>query len=257
MRPAIALALTAALGLAAGSPALAAPAAKPHTNKRAYPDWGGLWENIDGFFFTRPGGKPNPPPLTPEYAAKYKAVRDQAAAGRPVNDPTALCVWPGAPRVIVAPYPTEFIIADDRVTSVEEYMSQVRRIWTDGRGHPADLEPSYNGHSIGHWEGDTLVVETVGLRADTMIEQSGLPHTDKLEVRERIHLTGPDMMENQITITDPGSMTAPWVSTFRFRRHRDWQVMDYVCAENNRNPISPTGKTLTLGGDGRPLDKVQ
>ena len=251
LRDRLAAVLCAATALALAGPSSA------QTAKRTYPDWGGLWENIDGFFFTHPGGKPNPPPLNPEFAARYKAVRDQAAAGRPVNDPTALCVWPGVPRVIVAPYPTEFIIEDGRVTSVEEYMSQVRRIWTDGRPHPADLEPSYNGHSIGHWEGDTLVVDTVGLRGDTMIEQSGLPHTDKLRVQERIRLTGPDMLEDQITLTDPGSMTAPWVSTFRFRRHRDWQILDYVCAENNRNPTSASGKTLTLGPDGKPLDREQ
>jgi hypothetical protein len=221
----------------------------------AFPDWGGLWENQDGFLYTRPGGKPNPPPLTPEFAALYKVVTDAAAAGRPVNDPTANCVWPGVPRVIVAPYPTEFLIGTDRVTIINEYMSQVRRVWTDGRSHPEDLEPSFNGHSIGHWEGDTLVVETVGLRDDTMIEQSGLPHSSELKVTERIRLTGPDALENEITMIDPRAFTQPWTTTIHFARHRDWQILDYVCAENNRNPVSATGKTLTLGSDGQPIDK--
>lgn len=227
----------------------AAPAA------RAYPDWSGVWENAEGFRYTVPGGKPNPPVLTPEYAARYKVVTDSAAQGRPVNDPTANCIWPGVPRVLVTPYPVEYLIQPDRVTVIHEYQSQVRRIWTDGRGHPGDLEPSFNGHSIGHWEGDTLVVETVGLREDTKIDRSGLAHSGELKILERIRLVDPDTLENQITMIDPLAYAQPWVSTLRLKRQRDWQILEYVCAENNRNPVSASGKTLTLDAEGKPIDK--
>jgi hypothetical protein len=232
-----------ALGFAAAAAALVvigpAEAARPAAPAKL-PDWSGIWENTSGFHFTAPivNGKrvPNPPPLNAEYAAKYKEATDAAKRGEPINDPTANCVWPGVPRVIVSPYPSEYLFTPGKVTIVYEYMSQVRRIRTDGSGHPADLEPSYNGDSIGHWEGDVLVVDTVGLRADTMYENTGLPHSDQLRVQERIHLAGPDELVNEMTFTDPKAMTGPWKSTARYRRHRDWKIMDYVCEENNRNP---------------------
>lgn len=217
----------------AGSEAWAAP--------RRLPDWSGVWENVSGIHFTAPvrDGKPlpaNPPPLTPKYAARYKAVLDSAKSGMPINDPTANCVWPGMPRLMVAPYPIEFVITPKRVLTLHEYMSQVRRIRTDGSAHPADLEPSYNGDSTGHWEGQTLVVDTVGLRADTMYENTGLPHSEKLRVAERIHLAGPDELVDEMTFYDPEALTRPWTAEWHYRRRRDWRVLDYVCDENNRNP---------------------
>ncbi|MGD8324642.1 MAG: hypothetical protein PVF50_09765 [Gammaproteobacteria bacterium] len=221
---------------------------------RVYPDWSGVWENVTGIHFTNPAGEPNPPPLNDEYAARYQAVRDSAARGEPINDPTANCVWPGVPRIIVSPYPSEYVITSDRVYILYEYMSQIRRIFTDGRGHPDDLEPSYNGHSIGRWEGDTLIVETVGLREDTMYENTGLPHSDQLVINERIRLIGPDMLENEVTAHDPRALTGPWTTKVHYQRQPDWQIMDYVCEENNRNPLGPDGSTLTLGPDGVPLD---
>src|SRR6185312_8669226 len=160
---------------------------------------------------------------------------------------TANCVWPGTPRVIVSPYPSEFLFTPGRVTIVYEYMSQVRRVRTDGSRHPADLDPSYNGDSIGHWEGRganrTLVVDTVGLRDDTMYENTGLPHSDALHMVERIHLAGPDELVDEMTFDDPKAMTKPWKATWRYKRHRDWKILDYVCEENNRNP-NVNGVTL-------------
>ncbi len=234
-----------------------AAAAQPAAASRTFPDWSGAWEPTVGLRFTRPGGKPNPPPLTPAYAAIYKVATDAAAAGRPVNDPTASCIWPGMPRVITNPYPHEILMHDDRVTIIYEYMSQVRRIWTDGRKHPEDLDPSFNGDSIGHWEGDTLIVETVGLRDDTRIETTGIPHSSQLKVHERIRLIGPDTLQNEVTLIDPLALTEPWITIVQYVRHRDWQILEFVCAENNRNPVSASGETLTLGPDGKPLDKEQ
>ncbi|MDB5458319.1 MAG: hypothetical protein JWO72_60 [Caulobacteraceae bacterium] len=211
----------------------------------ALPDWSGIWENVSGIHMTQPtrDGRnlaPNPPPMNAESQAKYDAVLAAAKAGRPINDPTANCVWPGTPRIIVAPYPSEFLFTPGRVTIIYEYMSQVRRIRTDGSLHPKDLDVSYNGDSIGHWEGQgpgkTLVVETVGLRPDTMYENTGLPHSPALSMVERIHLAGPDELVDEMTFTDPGALTRPWTAVWHYKRHRDWQMLDYVCEENNRNP---------------------
>jgi hypothetical protein len=236
--------MAAAAALSAASAALAAPASKP-APARALPDWSGVWENATGFLFAKPRGEPpNPPPLTPKYAAILAERAKAQAEGRPIGDATANCSWPGMPRVGISPYPSEFLFTPGRVTILYEYMSQVRRIYTDGRGHPADLEPSYNGHSIGHWEGDTLVVDTVGLRADRPIDQSALPHTDKLRIVERIHLVGPDRLDIDYTMTDPEVFTRPWKTTSHFVRHRDWSILDFDCAENNRNAPDASGVTV-------------
>jgi hypothetical protein len=255
MRRILLLSLAASLCIA--SLGQGAAPATPANAGHPFPDWSGVWENAEGFRYAVPGSKQSPPVLTQEYAARYKVVLDAAAEGRPVSDPTANCVWPGVPRVLVTPYPLEYLIQPDRVTVIHEYQSQVRRIWTDGRRHPDDLEPSFNGHSIGHWEGDTLVVETVGLREDTKIDRSGLAHSGLLKVLERIRLLDPDTLEDQITMIDPLAYAQPWVSTLKLKRHRDWQILEYVCAENNRNPVSPSGKTLTLDAEGKPIDKEQ
>jgi hypothetical protein len=216
------------------------------TKQAALPDWSGIWENISGIHYTEPVINPdgkdgprtvkNPPPLNAEYQAEYDRILASAHAGKPINDPTANCVWPGVPRIIVSPYPSEFLFTPGRVTIIYEYMSQVRRIRTDGSGHPADLDPSYNGDSIGHWEGDTLVVDTVGLRSDTMYENTGLPYSDSLHVMERIHLISPTELVNEMTFDDPKALTAPWTATWHYRRQPDWKMTDYVCEENNRNP---------------------
>ena len=232
-----------ALSISSGA-AFAAPARKA-APARALPDWNGVWENASGFLFARPrGAPPNPPSLTPKYAAILAARTKAQEEGRPVGDATANCSWPGMPRVGISPYPSEFVFSPGRVTILYEYMGQTRRIYTDGRGHPADLEPSYNGHSIGHWEGDTLVVDTVGLREDRPIDQSGLTHSAKLHIVERIRLVGPDHLQSVYTMTDPEMLTKPWVTTANFIRHRDWSILDFDCAENNRNMPDASGVTI-------------
>ncbi|MGC4028408.1 MAG: hypothetical protein QM696_06030 [Steroidobacteraceae bacterium] len=215
------------------------------------PDFEGFWDNLSGFhiddFTSAAKGdelgsrefRPADPPYNAEYAAQWKVVQESHAQGRPINDPTATCLWPGVPRVIWNPFPVEIVISDQgrRITFLEEYMSQVRRVYADGRGHPEDVEPSYNGHTIGHWEGQTLVMDTVGLREDTMLQNTGMMHSDALQVKERWRLVEPDVLEAEITMIDPKAFTAPYVTRRLYRRHRDWTIQDYVCEENNRERI--------------------
>ena len=108
------------------------------------------------------------------------------------------------------PYDVEFLFTPGRVTIIQEAYMQVRRVFTDGRGHPADLDPTFNGHSIGHWEGDTLVIDTAGLGHKTPLGYNRLDHGPQLHVVERIHLTAPDKMEDDMTLTDPDVLAKPW-----------------------------------------------
>jgi len=186
------------------------------------------------------------PPYRPDYEARYdKRLKDTAAGIG--SDPTAACLPPGFPRIMGTPYPLEFIVQPDKVTILFEAYSQVRRIYTDGRKHPADLDPSYNGDSIGHWEGDTLVVDTVGLRGDTVFDVSGAPHSDAMHVIERIRRVSKDSIEDRILIEDPKALTKPWTVLRTYEQKPEWTIAEYVCEENQRNPVLPDGSTGFIG----------
>jgi hypothetical protein len=152
-------------------------------------------------------------------------------------DPSVKCLPPGMPKTMNAFYPFEILMTPGRVTILTEFFNEIRRIWTDGRGHPGrdELEPTFSGHSIGRWEGDTLVVHTVGLRYDSLIDLTRAVHSDQLEVTERIRRVGPDTLETTMTLVDPVVFERPWTSTKRFvRQPPDAQVREYICGENNQ-----------------------
>jgi hypothetical protein len=119
----------------------------------------------------------------------------------------------------------------------------VRRIPTDGTKHPTpidDIDPTYMGDSVGQWDGDTLVVDTVGLRGDTVFDASGAMHSDKMHIVERIRLISSDKLEDHMTIDDSEAFTKPWEVTHIYDRKPDWKIMEFVCEENNRG-VDPNG----------------
>ena len=212
----------------------------------ALPNWNGIWLRQGSINFD-PGVPPEQvdmgAPLTPEYAARYKARLAARAAGKPTGDPTATCVPGGMPRLMNMVYPMEVLMAPGQVTVIAEWNSQVRRIFTDGRPHPQDPDPTYNGHSIGRWEGDALVVDTIGLRSDTVFTQAGLEHSDAMRIAERFRMKG-DVLEDELTVIDPKMLTRPWTVVKRFKRApKGFEMMEYVCEENNRNPVDASGVT--------------
>jgi len=212
----------------------------------ALPNWNGIWVREGSINFDPNVSADQPDSgalLTPEYAARYKAKLEARAAGKPTGDPTAACLPGGMPRVMNMVYPMELFIQPQQVTIIAEWASQVRRIFTDGRGHPDDPDPTFMGHSIGHWEGDELVVDTVALRSDTVLTQYGIEHSDVTRVVERFRLKG-DTLEDQLTLIDPKMLTKPWTVVKRFKRApKGFDIMEYVCEDNNRNPIDANGVT--------------
>lgn len=224
------------------------------------PDWSGAWINISGLTFTSPGSfrpvpgaETNPAPLTPEYAKKQKELL--------AADPTKAvgggngCVFPALPAANLSPMPKEFLITRDRVGILDEASATWRLIYTDGRKVPEDHDPSYQGFSIGHWEGDTLVVDTVGLRSASLFP--GVDHSDQMTLRERIRKVAPDVLENEITMTDPVIFTRPYVAKVQFRRmdpnKPGSRLIEYVCTDNNRNPVGADGTVYTLDQNGKIL----
>ena len=232
--------LAVALALAAAVQPFASAAGQPHGRQQAYaavaalPDLDeGVW-NID-WQAARGPGQPKPQ-LTPEAQAKADAALREGLQNRNAN-----CLPPGMPEIMGWPYPIEFLYSPGRVTIAIESDSQVRRIYTDGRGHPADPDASFNGDSIGHWEGDTLVIETVALDPTTEIAP-GVGHSDQARILERVRKTGPDDLEIVTTITDPKVLIAPWTTTKHFARHRDWNIQEYVCEQNNHDSVDEQGR---------------
>src|SRR5437762_1179085 len=108
-----------------------------------------------------------------------------------------------------------------------------RIIYMDGRSHPGELEPTYAGHSIGHWESDTLVVDTAGFNEGSWIEAEGFPHTDRLHLIERFTRADFNTLRYEVTVDDPGAYTKPWVGGFNLRWNSGAELFEYVCQENN------------------------
>ena len=210
------------------------------------PDFTGVWERAGGGAAGQ-GAAPAGPSLTSGSEAKRKAY----LASAPEDTEAANCLPPGMPGIMTQPYPMEFLVTPGKVTIVIEAYTQVRHIYTDGRPLPADPEPEFHGSSIGRWEGDTLVVETVGFSPLTQIAR-GIPHGEKMKIVERFRLSEADTMAIATTITDPDVLTAPYTTNNTLRRHRDWTIAEYICEENNRNSVDATGKAgidLTLPGN--------
>ena len=224
-----------------------APAAADWSALAKLPDFSGVWEAGGGG--GRGGGRGGPPAgpqLTPAAEAKRKELQAKGAE----DNQTANCLPPGMPGIMGQPYPMEFLLTPGKVTIVIEAYQQVRHIYTDGRPLPDDPDAKFHGTSIGRWEGDTLIVETVGFSPLTDLARN-IPHSGRMRIVERFRLADPDTMTIETTITDPGVLTAPFTSTRTLRRHRNWTIAEYICEENNRNFMDSTGKAgvnLTLPG---------
>ncbi|MEO6377340.1 MAG: hypothetical protein ABIO37_04865 [Caulobacteraceae bacterium] len=212
-------------------------------------DFNGVWSGDQGVLWdtsVKPGQPPNAP-FTPEFAAQYQDSLAAAKAGRPKADPPAQCLPPGVPRIMASPFPFEFVVTPKVVYILYEYMSQVRRIYMDGEAPRSMGLPTFNGRSTGKWDGDTLVVETIELNPLSVLDTTHLPVSEALKSVERMRLTGPDKMEVQITLIDPKAYTRPWTTIRTYTRKPGEQILQYVCEENNRNPLNADGTTGFVG----------
>lgn len=223
--------LAAALLLSLAGPAAAQLAGHSYESIAALPDFGGLWEVQRGSALGY-----TPPSLRPEYAAR-------AAAYAAEDTPAANCVPPGMPVIMTQPYPLEFLFTPGKVTIMLEVYSQWRQIFTDGRALPEDPDLTYNGHSIGSWEDETLVVETVGVSTDTPLARDyGIRHSEQMRVYERYRLIDDDTLELELTVYDNEALTEPWTNLYHYTRHRDWTLTEFICQQNNRNFTTDDGK---------------
>lgn len=182
------------------------------------------------------GRRPDEPSLQPEYLAKWEMISKTRIAGSSEYDPVARCLPPGMPAMMNMAYGMEIMQNKDKITFFSELNDALRRVYLDGR-KPSQLvleDPTYAGYSTGHWEGDTLVVDTVALRDDTFIE-GFTPHSDQMTVHERIRLKEPGLLEDQITVTDPKALTKPWETVKTYRKAEPGsgkdELREFACAE--------------------------
>lgn len=166
-----------------------------------------------------------------------KAMMEYHVANISKYDPEGFCLPPGGPRAMATPYPAEIIQHRDRIIIIFEGGGHVwREIHMDKREHPSEdeLNPTYFGHSVGHWDGDTLVVDTVGYNEKTWLDYWGHMHTEQLHTIEYITRPNKETLHYRVMIDDPGAYTEQWISEWDIPWQEERELADYICQENNK-----------------------
>jgi len=222
------------------------------------PDLSGSWAPYRGGPNADP--KLTPPPASPlvlkpelvkTYEERRKLESDSLAKGEQLATGGSQCIPYGMPTMMqVATYPLEVVQTPSKIMMVTEAFSEVRRVYLDRPALPIDeVPPGYYGRSTGKWDGDTLVIDTVGIKP-TVAGYRGIPHTAQMRITERMRLAGPDVLHDQITITDPGTLEKPLTYTLGYRRMaKDYEMVEFVC-DNNREYVDEKG-VVRMKGKGK------
>ena len=173
------------------------------------------------------------PPLNAAGKAEYARRQAGLKAGDKKIDPISDCLMHGTPRLLYAPYPFLILQTTRSVNFVHEVNHTFRIIYWD-KSFPEDADPDYLGYSIAHFEGPTLVIDTIAFNDKTWLDYSGLPHGEKLKVQERYSLSGPDAIRGSVTITDPDYYSAPWTTNFTLKRQPGMDLKENVCMDTHR-----------------------
>jgi hypothetical protein len=250
------------IALAATLVAGPATAQQPLDGSGKYPDMAGQWMRVGPlgvYDSTKPPARGQQAPLTPEYQAKFEANLAEVAQGGSGDDPVHTCIPEGMPRAMNLVLPMEVVITRNTTYILMEYLSMLRRIYTDGRPFPTDEDPSWMGYSIGKWvdeDGDgrydVLEVETRNLKNPRTFDPSGLPvHQDgETIVKERFYLdkANPDVLYDQITTIDH-ALTRPWTVLKTMRREKKPIWVESICSEGNVH-VTIGAEQYMIGGDG-------
>jgi hypothetical protein len=211
-----------------GKPNLAAPAPKTPDGK---PDLSGVW--MTGMGFTRNIAKdlkPGEVPFQPWAATLYQHRLDTNGK----EDPQGRCVLSGVPREDVVPYPFKILNSNGVIVILYEALHSYRQIFMDGRPMPKDPNPTWMGYSIGHWDGDTLVVESAGFVDNNWLDNNGHPGTESMHLTERFRRRDFGHIDLKATIDDPKAYTKPWTVNLELTR-ADTELIEYVCDENEKD----------------------
>jgi hypothetical protein len=220
---------------------LKAPAPRTPDGK---PDLSGLWESYGEFEAPRlllniaADLKPQDVPLRPWAADLMK----QRQANHSADHPGARCLPSGFPEKLSVPAPFKIVQTPDLVLFLFESRTIYRQIFTDGRSlPPADVQPTWQGYSIGRWDKEAFIVETAGFNGETWLDLGGHPATDALRVTERYTRGSVGQMDVEITIDDPKAYTRPWTVKQKFRLLPEDELIEHICEENNLAPAHMIG----------------
>jgi hypothetical protein len=231
-----------------GLPNLGAPTPKTADGK---PDLSGIWEAENTIQESNPtelaisaqflnigarleGGLP--------YQAWAAELVKQRSAGMGKDYPHSHCMPPGVPEIDALPEWRKIVQTPGLLLMLQEFNASYRQIFTDGRPLPSDPQPSWNGYSTGHWEGDTLVVETTGFRDRSWIDVKGDPLTDAAKVTERFRRLNYGNMQIEVTVDDPKAYTKPWTVKLNQYIVLNTELLDYICLENEKDISHMVGK---------------
>jgi hypothetical protein len=197
------------------------------------PDFTGKWLNPKpgGHLLTTAGAEP---PLNAAGQKEYAQRRAALKSGDRKVDPTSSCLMQGIPRLMLAPYPLLILQTTRNVSFVHEVNHTFRIIYWDKAPAAADVDPTYLGSAGAHFEGKTLVIDSVGFNDLTWLDYSGLPHGEKLAVQERYTLSNPSTIDASVTITDPEFYTAPWTTKFTLKRQPGMSLKENVCMDTHQ-----------------------
>jgi len=197
------------------------------------PDLSGIWNPNPRFLVNLAVDlKPGDVSMLPWAEAVYK---ERAAGLHAHEEPDANCLPQGVPKIDAAPVPWKLIQLPGQVVILYEAFTQFRQIFMDGRKLPEDPNPTWLGYSVGHWDGDALVVESSGFNGKAWIDQSGHPSTEQLRVTEKFRRKDFGHMEIEITIDDPGAYTKPWTAVETPTLLVDTELLEFVCSENEQD----------------------
>lgn len=206
------------------------------------PDLSGLWEPVSGGpdpqFMDIAKNVPGGLPFQPWAADLVKKRR----ADMNKDDPDGHCQPLGTVKIHLHPYPRRILQLAGELVILYERDTVYRQIFTDGRPLPEDPQPSYYGYSTAKWDGDTLVVETIGFRDGLWLDISGTPLTDAAKVTERYHRPNFGKLDIDVTVDDPKAYTKPWTIHVHQKLAVDTELMEFYCNENNKDVPHLVGK---------------
>jgi len=245
----------AAAGLAALVTFSAQAAAPGPVPKIQGPNFSGSWEDPYPPEVLRPADSPRPvqsvppAPLREPWLSQARERQRLAAAaiarGEPIPNNGLRCIPGGMPSMMGAVFPLEVLQSPGQVTIIQEAFAQVRRIYLNEKQIAfEDAEPLFFGHSVGRWEGNTLVVNTIGIK-----EGVGTVHSPRMQIDERMVVTSADTWEDHITITDPEYLTRPWTYTFKYNRRKGYKINEFVCEDDRVFADPQTGKQRLRTGE--------
>lgn len=217
-----------------GKPDVTAPTPRTPEGR---PNLSGIWQRPNAKYMVNLAADLAEVPFRPWTETLYKQRRANNGKGQP----SERCLPHGVPKAMLPPEPFKIIQSPEVLVILYEEFNHYRQVFTDGRGHPQDLNPTWYGYSVGQWDGDTFVADTIGFNDQTWLDEGGYPHSDALHIVERFRRRDFGHLDMQITIDDSKAYTKAWTVSMSFDLLPDTELIEHIC-ENEKDAAHIVGK---------------